>query len=100
MGLEKNFGITKAHVWYSFLIQDFLSSYKYSLKWVDLFNSPKLINIHPVFYLKGNNYLLESITLLKHPIKFREVLQKMQKTLTSVEFPKNDNLSSLAFLYE
>ncbi len=59
-----------------------------------------MIPSHPVFYLQGNNYLLESIALLKYPVKFREVFQKMQKTLVSVEFPKNDNLSSLAFLYE
>ena len=45
-------------VWYSLLIQDFLSSYKYASKWIDTFNkTPEMINIHPVFYLKGYNFL-------------------------------------------
>ena len=101
LGFREKLWYFKAHVWYSLLTQDFLSSYRYSMKWVDLFeDQPDMIPSHPVFYLQGNNYLLESITLLKYPIKFREVLQKMQKTLNNVEFPKNDNLSSLAFLYE
>ena len=34
-------------VWYSLLIQDFLSSYKYASKWIDTFNkTPEMINIH------------------------------------------------------
>ena len=59
---EKNYGSTKPYLWQSFLLQDFLNCYKYASKWVDLFHqNPSMINLNPVFYLKGNNYLLESI---------------------------------------
>jgi hypothetical protein len=93
--------VFKAHVWYSLLTQDFLSSYRYSAKWVALFdNNPDMISSHPVFYLQGNNYLLESTALIKYPIKFKEILNKMLQIINSEHFPKNDNLSSLAFLYE
>jgi hypothetical protein len=45
-------------VWYSLLVQDFLSSYKYASKWIDTFNkNPEMIKVHPVFYLKGYNFL-------------------------------------------
>ena len=91
----------KAHVWYSFLIQDFLSSYKYSLKWVEMFEkNPKMISIHPVFYLKGNNYLLESLNLIKYPQKFQSILNKMIKQSKNPDFPVHENLEILVFLYK
>ncbi len=91
----------KAHVWYSFLIQDFLSSYKYSLKWVEMFEkNTNMICINPVFYLKGNNYLLESLTLIKYPIKFVSTLDKMISQTKDIDFPDNENLQTLCFLYK
>tara|TARA_B100000686_G_scaffold355039_2_gene469316 strand:- start:4028 stop:5599 length:1572 start_codon:yes stop_codon:yes gene_type:complete len=101
IGFREKLWFYKAHVWYSFLIQDFLSTYKYSLKWVNMFEKePKMISIHPVFYLKGNNYLLESLNLIKHPEKFKLILNKLIKVINSEEFPINDNLQSLSFLYK
>ncbi|MBL29798.1 MAG: hypothetical protein CMC81_00935 [Flavobacteriaceae bacterium] len=91
----------KAHVWYSFLTQDFLSSYKYASKWVSMFeHNVKMISIHPVFYLKGNNYLLESLNLIKYPQKFKLTLENMLKQTKSPDFPVNDNLETLIFLYK
>jgi hypothetical protein len=100
LGFREKLWYCKAHVWYSFLIQDFLSSYKYSLKWVDMFeNDIKMISIHPVFYLKGNNYLLESLTLIKHPEKFKLILNKMFNITNREDFPDNENIQTLIFLY-
>ena len=48
-------------------MQDFLSSYKYSQKWVDLFEeNPEMKKQNPVFYLKGVSYLLEALFLIRH----------------------------------
>lgn len=53
LGFREKLWYYKAHVWYSFLVQDFLSCFKYSSKWVEMFNDhPEMISIHPVFYLK------------------------------------------------
>src|SRR5690606_28067214 len=90
----------KAHLWYSFLVQDFLSCYKYASKWVDLFYDQKvMIYLNPVFFLKGNHYLLESLFYVKYSSHFRETLDKMEKVVKSEEFPKNDKISALTFLY-
>ncbi|NJB35823.1 MULTISPECIES: hypothetical protein [Flavobacteriaceae] len=90
----------KAHLWYSFLTQDFLSAYKYSTKWVELFYSNhEMIYLNPVFYLKGNHYLLESLFYVKYRSLFKETLQKLEDTVANKSFPKNDNVTSLAFLY-
>ncbi|CAM4246890.1 hypothetical protein [Zobellia nedashkovskayae] len=100
LGFREKLWLYKAHLWYSFLTQDFLSSYKYASKWVDLFyEHEEQINLNPVFFLKGNHYLLESIFYVKYSSHFREVLDRLETVVSSNDFPKNDNISSLAFLY-
>ena len=101
LGFREKLWFYKAHVWYSFLTQDFLSSYKYSSKWVKMFEEfPKMIPVNPVFYLKGNNYLMEILFLIKHPIKFKKVLNQMKKRIDNTNFPKNDNLGALSFHFK
>ena len=88
-------------VWYSLLIQDFLSSYKYASKWIDTFNkTPEMINIHPVFYLKGYNFLLEALALIKYPSKFKNRLNDLLRVVESSSFPRNQNLNALIFIYK
>lgn len=100
LGFREKLWYYKAHVWYSFLTQDFLATYRYSAKWVEMFEEfPSMIALHPVFYLKGNNYLMESLTLIKYPSKFKEVLNQMMKCTSGNEFPKNDNLKALNFQF-
>ena len=100
LGFREKLWLYKAHLWYSFLTQDFLSSFKYASKWVQLFTEQKdMVQLHPVFYLKGNNYLLESLFYVKYSSQFKETLDHMEAVLQSDFFPKNDNISSLSFLY-
>ncbi len=56
-----------------------------------------MINIHPVFYLKGTNYLLEALALIKHPSKFKITLNKLIRNIESDDFRRNQNVSSLYF---
>lgn len=99
LGFREKLWYYKAHVWYSFLTQDFLSTYRYASKWVKMFEeSPSMIEIHPVFYLKGNNYLMESLALIKYPSKFKVLHQMMLRT-SHDDFPKNDNLKALSFQF-
>ena len=75
LGLKEKLFLYKAYLWYSFIIQDFVSSYKYSQKWVDLFHdNPLMKKNNPVFFLKGINYLLESLFLIQHLTKFKKTL--------------------------
>src|SRR6056300_398957 len=100
LGFREKLWLYKAHLWYSFLTQDFLSSYKFASKWVQLFTEQKdMIQLHPVFYIKGNNYLLESLFYVKYSSQFKETLDHMEAVLQSDFFPKNDNISALSFLY-
>ncbi|WP_273567138.1 hypothetical protein [Maribacter halichondriae] len=100
LGFREKLWLYKAHLWYSFLIQDFLSCYRYSSKWVDLFYEHKdMIQLNPVFFLKGNHYLLESLFYVRYASQFKETLNKLEMVVESKDFPKNDNIASLSFLY-
>jgi len=100
LGFREKLWLYKAHLWYSILIQDFLQSYKYANKWVDLFaESKKLISLHPVFYLKGENYLLESLFFLNKSIKFEEELLKFETEIDEKKIPLNANTELLIFQY-
>ena len=99
-GFREKYWFYNANLWRSFLVQDFLSCYKYSLKWVTLFyDNPNMIYLNPVFFLKGNHYLLESLYMLKYKSKFKKYLLLLEETIKDPRFPVNDNIASLSFLY-
>ncbi len=101
LGFREKLIYYQSWVWYSLLAQDFLSSYKYASKWIDTFNNkPEMINIHPVYYLKGYNFLLEALSLIKYPSKFKNRLDDMIEVVEDESFPVNQNLNALIFLYK
>lgn len=100
MGFREKLLLYKAFLWYSFITQNFLSSYRYSLKWIDLFNdNPHMVSLHPVSYLKGNHYLLESLFFLNHVEIFEKVLSDLEATIKDPKIPDDDNIAALSFLY-
>ena len=99
LGFREKLWLFKAHLWHSFLIQDFLLSYKYAKKCVDLFDNQKLINTHPVFYLKSKNYLLEASFLVKKVSTFKKELSLFEHEIDQKSIPMNTNTELLIFLY-
>lgn len=100
LGFREKLWLYKSYLWYSFLTVDFLSSYKYAAKWVDLFYENKeMIKLNPVFFLKGNHYLLEALYYLRHYEKFKESLDRFEKVTQKKWFHRDDNVDGLAFLY-
>jgi len=100
LGFREKLWLYKAYLWYSFLMQDFKNCYKYASKWVNLFyENPNMINLNPVFFLKGNNYLLESLFFIKNKDKFEEFLLRLESLVADKSFPKDENVEALAFLY-
>jgi len=100
LGLKEKLYLYKAMLWYNFITQDFVNCYKYSQKWVDLFYyNPKLKKTNPVFYLKGMNYLLETLFLNQQLTKFRSTLNYFEEEIKTHSFTINENTESLTFLY-
>ena len=99
-GFREKYWFYNANLWRSFLVQDFLASYKYAYKWVRLFyDNPNMIYQNPVFFLKGNHYFLESLYMLKYKSNFKKYLTLLEETIEDPKFPVNDNIASLSFLY-
>lgn len=101
LGFREKLWLYKSYVWYSFLVQDFLSGYKYASKWINMFYKTEgMISLNPVFFLKGNHYLLESLFYLKYHSKFKKTLEKLENIIYSSNLlPNEDNVSVLSFMY-
>jgi hypothetical protein len=100
LGFREKLWYYKANLWHSFLTQNFLSSYKNATRWVELFyDEPKMIIQNPVWFLKGNHYLLESLFLMRHVSKFKIALHALEKSIDDKRFPMNENNDALAFLF-
>ena len=100
LGFREKLWLYKSYLWYSFLTQDFLACYKYSKKWVNLFHKyPAMIKLNPVFFLNGNQNLLEALFFIRKHDKFLEALNSLTSITGQEWFPKDDNVESLTFLY-
>lgn len=99
LGFKEKLWYYQSNMWYGFLIQDFLSAYKFANKWVGLFfTAPELIPLHPVFFVRGHQYLFEALYLLKYRSKFEDALMKFEEILTQIDFPDNRHIAPLVFL--
>ena len=98
-GFSESFWYYKSHLMYSILVQDLLSAYKFANKWVELFYmSPDMIQLHPVFFIRGHQHLFEILYLLKYRSKFKMALERFEATSAESSFPKNHNISPYIFM--
>ncbi len=89
----------KAHVWKNQLLQEYKYTLKYAYQWVDLFHkNPEMIFSHPVWYIKGNTYLLKILFLYGNIDILEEHFENFNTTVNAENFAQNENLQSLIFL--
>lgn len=89
----------KAHVWKNQLLQEYKYTLKYAFQWVDLFHkNPEMIVSHPVWYIKGNTYLLKILFLYGNIDILENSFREFNETVRSSSFAQNENLQSLIFL--
>jgi tetratricopeptide (TPR) repeat protein len=58
-----------------------------------------MIRLNPVFFLNGNQNLLEALFFIKRYDKFLDTLNNLISVTNQDWFPKDDNVESLTFLY-
>lgn len=89
-----------SYAWYSLIVQDFLLQYRYAQKWVDLFEeNPDMLELEPIWYLKGQHVLLEALFILGHYEKHEEVKNNLETFLKDPPTRSNENLETLGFMY-
>ncbi len=90
----------QSYVWYNYIVQDFLTCYKYASRWVDLFEeNAHLIPVYADLYLKGLHNLMAALFFINHRQKFTEVLQTLEKLGNEEFILNNENNSVLLFQY-
>jgi hypothetical protein len=86
--------------WFSFIRQDFLMYYRYTKKWVDLFEEqPMMIEIESSAYIKGVHNLLNALFGLNHYVKFEKTLKNFENFAASPIVEKTDNNKLQVFIY-
>ena len=99
-GFYEKLYLYQSYCWYAFIRQDFLLYYRYTQKWVDLFErEPFMIAIETAHYIKGMHNLMGAhFDLLNHE-KFRETLNKFEKFSESDIVKNNENNRIQTFVY-
>jgi len=88
--------------WYAFIRQDFLLYYRYTQKWVDLFEKePFMLAIETSHYIKGMHNLLGAHFDLLNEAKFSETLRQFEAFSESeiVRNNVNNRIQTFVYLY-
>ncbi|HKP32673.1 MAG TPA: hypothetical protein VJT83_08095, partial [Chitinophagaceae bacterium] len=90
----------QSYCWYAFIKQDFLQYYRYTQKWVDLFdNEPLMIRVETGHYIKGLHNLLNAHFDLRNYDKFKIDLKKFEEFAKTDRVRDHDNFRIQAFIY-
>jgi hypothetical protein len=90
----------QSYCWYAFIRQDFLMYYRYSQKWIDLFDAtPLMISVETGHYVKGMHNLLNAHFDLRYFEKFDATLKKFEAYSRTPEAQHHDNFRIHTFIY-
>ncbi|MBS1947679.1 MAG: hypothetical protein JST47_07905 [Bacteroidetes bacterium] len=90
----------QSYCWYAFIRQDFIMYYRYSQKWVDLFDGqPLMIRVETSHYIKGMHNLLNAHFDLRNHARFETTLKKFEAFAETDRVKDHDNFRIQAFIY-
>jgi hypothetical protein len=90
----------QSHCWLAFIRHDFLTYYKYTQRWVDLFQAePQMLSVETMQYIKGMHNLLGAHYDLRNRKPFFEALNKFEAFYQSSLVQGNDNIRIQTFVY-
>jgi hypothetical protein len=100
LGFYEKLYLYQSYVWYGFIRQDFLMYYRYTQKWVDLFErEPFMLAVETSQYIKGMHNLLGAHFDLLNDQKFRETLKQFEAFSHSDLVVNNVNNRIQTFVY-
>lgn len=90
----------QAYVWYYYILQNFPMHYRYTQKWVDLFEeNPEMKNKDMNLYMRGLHNLLGSMFYTSYYEKFQTTLNQLEDFSSKNARQFNTNTEVLSFLY-
>jgi hypothetical protein len=99
-GFYERLYLFESFSWYAFIRLDFLMYYRYSRKWIDLFNEhPLMKRVETGHYIKGMHNLLNAYFDLKSISKFDETLEDLIAFSKTQRVQENENFRVQCFYY-
>jgi hypothetical protein len=99
-GFYERLYLYQSYCWYAFIRQDFLQYYRYTQKWVDLFEEePAMIEIETGNYIKGMHNLMGAHFDLMNHKKLAETIEEFEKFTHRKMVMQNENNRILTFVY-
>jgi hypothetical protein len=90
----------QSYCWFAFIRQDFLMYYRYSQKWIDLFDAlPLMMSVETGHYIKGMHNLLNAHFDLRNFQKFETTLHKFEEFAKTPVANHYDNFRIHTFVY-
>lgn len=90
----------QSYGWYAFIRQDFLMYYRYSKKWIELYEEkPLMIAVEPGHYVKGMHNLLNAHFDLRNFEGFNNTLRKYEAYAQTDIAKQHDNFWVHTFIY-
>jgi len=99
-GFYERLYLYQCYCWYAFIQQDFLQYYRYSQKWVDLFEEqPFMYEVETAHYIKGMHNLMGAHFGLFNAKKLEETIEQFEK-FSHLRVVKENNINRiLVFIY-
>ncbi len=86
--------------WYAFIRRDYLQYYRYSQKWVNLFDEfPGMLQTETVIYIKGMHNLMSSYFDMMQYRKLADTIKRFERFVQSKAVLQNENNRILAYQY-
>lgn len=99
-GFYERLYLYQSYCWYTFICQNFLYYYRYSQKWVNLFNeNPMMVQVETGHYTKGMHNLLNAHFDLRNYDKFDSTLKDFERFAASDLANQHDNFRIQTFVY-
>ncbi len=99
-GFYERLYLCQSYCWYAFIRQDFLMYYRYSQRWIDLFEEePLMKEVETGHYIKGLHNLLNAHFDLRNYKKFAEVLQRFEAFAATPLAQRHDIFRVHCFIY-
>ena len=99
-GFYEKLYLFQSYCWYAFIRQDFLMYYRYTRKWVDLFDEqPLMIRVETGHYIKGLHSLLNAHFDLRNFHRFDQTLEKFETFAQTDRVQQHDNFRIQAYVY-
>ncbi len=99
-GFYEQLYLYQSHCWVAFIRQDYLLYYRYTQKWVDLFEKyPAMIEAETAHFIKGLHNLMGAHFDLQNEKKLNETIELFEKFTQRKVVQQNDNYRILCFVY-